>query len=512
MQAFRNTSARTMTCKARGEPSRRPIVVVTSILLGATAALLPSFVRPAHSETVSGPIAGAPLSFADIVDRVKGSVVSIYITSKGDGGPTTVDSPNSYPDLPEDNPLNQFFKKFKKPDKGAGDPAPELKAQGSGFVISEDGYIVTNNHVVEDSSKIEVSFDENERIEATLIGTDPRTDLALIKLKGERKLTALKFAEKQVRVGDWVIAIGNPFGLGGTVTAGIVSARNRDIGSGPYDFLQIDASVNKGNSGGPSFNLDGEVVGVNSAIFSPSGGSVGIAFDIPSELVKRVVADLKAKGTVSRGWLGVHIQNVSADIASSIGLKDAHGALITKVTEKGPADGSELKVGDAVMTVNGKRVNDSRGLARMIADLSPSDIANLVVFRDGKERDVKITLGQFPDDKKLAKLEEIKPKSEPLPETKDVGELGLSLAPATVLGKGDTTGVLITKVAKGSEAEGKGLKEGDIILEVGGNEVTSPSDVLKGVDDAKQQGRKAVLMHLRQGDQDQFIPLKLAKG
>ncbi len=512
MPALRNV--RTLTIVSAGHRrSYRLKVVVTGALLAATVMFSAMALKSAHAEATVAPVPGAPLTFADIVDKVKGSVVSIYITGKGDAGPNAGDKPNNFPDLPDDNPLNQFFKKFKKGDKGGDGPAPELKAQGSGFVISEDGYIVTNNHVVEDSTKIEVSFDENERIEATLIGTDPRTDLALIKLKSDKKFAALKYATKPVRVGDWVIAIGNPFGLGGTVTAGIVSARGRDINSGPYDFLQIDASVNKGNSGGPTFNLDGEVIGVNSAIYSPSGGSVGIAFDIPSELVKRVIADLKDKGSVSRGWLGVHIQNVSPDIASSIGLKDAHGALITKITEKGPADGTELKVGDAVLSVNGKRVEDSRGLARMIADLAPKDVTALTVFRDGKERDVSISLGQFPDEKKLASLESEKPaKSEPVPETRDLGELGLSLAPASVLGKGDQDGVLITKVAKGSEAADKGLKEGDIILEVGGTKVGSPSDVLKGVDEAKQQGRKAVLMHLRQGEQDQFIPLKLAKG
>ena len=519
MPADRNLRSLTIARAAPDARARRLKMIVTGALLGATALFAVAAFRPAHADTAAGPMLGAPLTFADIVDKVKGSVVSIYITGKGDPGQSAGDAPNNFPDLPDDNPLNQFFKKFKKgdkSDKGGNGPAPELKAQGSGFVITEDGYIVTNNHVVEDATKIEVSFDENERIEATLIGTDPRTDLALIKLKTDKTYTALKFATKPVRVGDWVIAIGNPFGLGGTVTAGIVSARGRDINSGPYDFLQIDASVNKGNSGGPTFNLDGEVIGVNSAIYSPSGGSVGIAFDIPSELVKRVVADLKSNGSVSRGWLGVHIQNVSADIASSIGLKDAHGALITKITEKGPADGSELKVGDAVLSVNGKRVDDSRGLARMIADLAPKAVTALTVFRDGKERDVSITLGQFPDEKKMASLEADKPdkaaKTEAVPETKDLGELGLSLAPASVLGKDDQKGVLITKVTKGSEAEDKGLKEGDIIVEVGGNKVASPSDVLQGVDEAKKQGRKAVLMHLRQGDQDQFIPLKLAKG
>jgi len=487
----------------------------------ALIGLATAFGAPAAARADTADAAGrAPLTFADIVDKVKGSVVSVYITGKGAPESGLGDGPQNFPDLPQDNPLNQFFKKFKKGlggkegqgGKGGDQPSPELRAQGSGFVISEDGYIVTNNHVIEDATKIEVSFDENERIEATLIGADPRTDLALIKLKSDKKFPPVKFAEKPVRVGDWVVAIGNPFGLGGTVTAGIVSARGRDTGTGPYDYIQIDAPINKGNSGGPTFNLDGEVIGINSEIYSPSGGSVGIAFDIPSELAKRIVANIKANGSVSRGWLGVHIQNVSDDIATSLGLKGAKGALITKITEKGPAEGSELKVGDAVMAVEGKPVADSRDLARLIAELAPSFEAHLTVFRDGKEREVKIKLGQFPDDKKLAKMEEAPAKPATAPETKDLSEFGLSLAPASVLGKDATDGVLITKVAQGSEAEVKGLKEGDVILEIGGSAVTNPSDVIKGVDEARKSGRKAVLMRVHGQDGDHFIPMKLSAG
>ena len=489
---------------------------LTLALIGLTAALLvPSaFAQSNGAAVIDGPMGRAPLSFADIVDKVKGSVVSVYITGKG-GPDETVDTPPNFPNLPDDSPLNQFLKKFHKGgkdgEKDSGQPPEDVRAQGSGFVISPDGYVVTNNHVIEGATKIEVSFNEDDKIEATLVGADPRTDLALIKLKSDKAFAPVKFADKPVRVGDWVIAIGNPFGLGGTVTAGIVSARGRDTGSGPYDYLQIDAPINKGNSGGPTFNLDGDVVGINSEIYSPSGGSVGIAFDVPGELAKRIVAALKERGSVSRGWLGVHIQNVTEDIANSLGLKSAHGALITKITEKGPADGSDLRVGDAVMAVNGKKVSDSRDLARLIADLAPDAEARLTVFRDSKEREVNIKLGQFPDEKRLAKLEE--PDAKPdTPETKDLSEFGLSLAPASVLGKETTDGVLITKVAHGSEADDKGLKEGDIILEIGGTAVSNPSDVLKGVDEARKQGRKAVLMRVHGQDGDHFIPMKLAAG
>ena len=468
--------------------------------------------RAAPAPTIETPYGRAPLSFADLVDKVKESVVSVYITTKSSSEDSTSDSPNSFPDLPDDHPLNQFFKKFKK-DKGEDKSVPGLKAQGSGFIISEDGLAVTNNHVIDDAAKIEVSFDDDQRIPAELVGADPRTDLALIKLKTDRKLKPVAFAKKQARVGDWVLAIGNPFGLGGTVTAGIVSARARDIGSGPYDYLQIDAAVNKGNSGGPTFNLDGEVVGVNSAIFSPSGGNVGIAFAVPSDLVEHIVNDLRTRGSVARGWLGVHIQNVSDDIAGSLGLSDAHGALITKITDQGPAAGTDLKVGDAVISLNGERIDNSRSLARHIADLAPGIDAHLKVFRDGQEHEIVIKLGQFPDEKQLAKLEEDKSVDAPAaPETEDLGDIGLSLAPASVLGKSQASGVLITKVAEGSEGADKGLVAGDIILEVAGQVVSSPSEVASSVSEAKKQGRKAILARIKSGTSEKFVPLRLSKG
>jgi serine protease Do len=480
--------------------SKSPVALADSAASGPTNIQTP---------IIQTPMGRAPLTFADIVDRVKGSVVSVYITGKGDSDAETSNAPDSFPDLPPDHPLNQFFKKFKKGQEG-NQPSPDLKAQGSGFVISDDGYVVTNNHVVEGATKIEVSFDENERITADVVGTDPRTDLALLKVKTSKKLAPVAFSHAPVRVGDWVLTIGNPFGLGGTVTAGIVSAQARDIGSGPYDYLQIDASVNKGNSGGPTFNINGEVVGVTSAIFSPTGGSVGIAFAIPGQLVERVVADLKAKGSVSRGWLGVHIQNISDEIAGSIGLQEVHGALVTKITEQGPAANTALKVGDAILAVDGDKIENSRDLARKIADFAPGVDVRLTVFRDGKEHDVTIKLGQFPDDKQLAKLEDN--KTSQAPETLDVGELGLSLAPASVLGDSQAAGVLITKVASGSEASDKGLQAGDIILEVAGSAVAAPSDIAKSISEAKKAGRKAILLRIKSSDGEKFIPLKLASG
>jgi serine protease Do len=390
-------------------------------------------------------------------------------------------------------------------------PRP-AQAQGSGFIVSEDGYIVTNNHVVDGATSVEIVISDDEKYQAEVIGTDPRTDLALLKVKGGKTFDqVVHFSEKDPRVGDWVIAVGNPFGLGGTVTAGIISAHNRDIGSGPYDFLQIDAAVNRGNSGGPAFNLEGEVIGVNTAIFSPSGGNVGIAFAVPAALAKQVVEQLKSSGSVSRGWLGVHIQNVTDDIAQSLGMDKPTGALVSKIQEDGPAAKSDLDVGDVVISVNGETITNSRDLARKVADMTPNTDADIVVIRDGKEVTLTIRLGQFPGSKQVASLEQ---RSTATPETSDLTELGLSLAPASTLAKeGEKApeGVLVTKVSDGSEASTKGLQSGDIIIEVAGEKVMAPSDVLKGIDSAKAKGRKAVLFRVKSGDQERFVALTLGK-
>ena len=323
--------------------TRKPALLAVAALI-ATSALgltlgnsIPFAVAETTTqETIDTPQGRAPLSFADLVAKVSPAVVSINV--KGDVKVADNEQIPGLPDLPEDNPLYDFFKQFRKgmPNAAPAKPAPSL-AQGSGFFISPDGFIVTNNHVVEDAEDITVTMENGDKFPATLVGTDPRTDVALIKVKADGKtFPHVEFSTKDPRVGDWVLAVGNPFGLGGTVTAGIISAHNRDIGSGPYDYLQIDAAVNRGNSGGPSFDLDGNVIGMNTAIFSPSGGNVGIAFAVPAALVKEVVTQLQSHGTVDRGWLGVVIQNVSDDIADSIGLEEPKGAMITKVTEDGP--------------------------------------------------------------------------------------------------------------------------------------------------------------------------------
>jgi serine protease Do len=380
-------------------------------------------------------------------------------------------------------------------------------AQGSGFVISADGYVVTNNHVVENATKVQVSFDENNKFDAEVVGTDPRTDLALLKIKSTKTFPFVKFSDNPGRVGDWVLAVGNPFGLGGTVTAGIISAFGRDIGSGPYDFVQIDAAVNRGNSGGPTFNLDGDVIGVNTAIYSPSGGSVGIAFDIPAKTAREVINQLKSTGSVSRGWLGVKIQNVDEDTAASLGLPEPKGALVSEVTANGPAQAAGLKAQDAILQVNADKIADSRDLARKIAELPPNSTVDVKVWRANHEETVKVKLGTFPGSKEeLAKLEQGGGAGGT--SATELSSLGLSLSPGKV-----KDGVAIAEVDQSSDAAEKGLKAGDVILAISGQPVTSADDIVSGIKKARELNRKAVLLQVRSGDQTRFVAVQLkAKG
>ncbi len=462
--------------------------------------------RPADAG-VQTPYGRAPLTFADIVDKVKGSVVSISVTN-GDKGEAKSQSGRRFggmPDLPDDHPLKDFFKNLPKEFQQPQKPNRPQLAQGSGFVITADGYVVTNNHVVDGAAKIEVSFDDQEKLEADLVGTDARTDLALIKIKSNKSFQHVNFTDRPARVGDWVIAVGNPFGLGGTVTAGIVSALTRDIGSGPYDFLQVDAAVNRGNSGGPTFNLDGEVIGVNTAIFSPSGGNVGIAFAVPAKTAKTVIEQLKNQGKVSRGWLGVKIQNVDEDTAASLGLDHARGALVSEITPGGPAAASGIEARDVVLGVDDTVIEDSRDLARKIAAYSPDTMVSVKVWRNAAEKLLKVKLGNFPNSPdELSRLEDGKP----LDQTPTALEqLGLKLAPA---GADDVKdGVAIADVETESDAAQKGLKQGDVILEVQGEVVKNIDDVVAGVKKARDLGRKAVLLHVRTGQQKRFVALQL---
>jgi serine protease Do len=446
--------------------------------------------------------AAGPASFADIVDRVKGAVVSVKV-QLSDADEEDNEFEGRPRPFPHDGPFERFFKRFGLPlpdeDGRRMPPREHAMGQGSGFFVSSDGYIVTNNHVVEHASEVVVTTDGGKTLKAKVIGTDPKTDLALLKAEGTG-YPAVTFAAKSPRVGDWVIAVGNPFGLGGTVTAGIVSARGRDIGSGPYDdFIQIDAPVNHGNSGGPTFNNEGEVVGVNTAIFSPSGGSVGIGFAIASDVVQTVVQQLKDHGSVARGWLGVEIQPVTPDLAESLGVAPESGALVSKQTADSPAAQAGVKVGDVIEAVNGDSVSNPRDLARRIAALGPQKTASLTVWRDGKQQKVDVTLGAMPSDRALALTEPAQPPSSD-PESV-LGKLGLELEAA----KGG--GVKIVGVEEDSPAAQRGLAEGDVIVDAGGKEVAKPADVAAALQEARNAGRKSVLLRVKSDQSVRFVAL-----
>ena len=449
-----------------------------------------------------------PAGFADMVERVKPSVISVKVTMKA------TEASDKGDDEASGSPMERFFRQFGGPDgvpqqPGRGGGHRAMMGQGSGFFISPDGYAVTNNHVVEGADKVEVTTDAGKTYTAKVIGTDPRTDLALIKVEDGSGFPFAKLSDGKARIGDWVLAVGNPFGLGGTVTAGIVSASGRDIGSGPYDdFIQIDAPVNKGNSGGPAFNMQGEVVGVNTAIYSPSGGSVGIAFSIPASTVKNVVAQLKDKGAVSRGWIGVQIQPVTQDIADSMGLKKADGALVAEPQKDGPAAKAGVASGDIITAVNGQSIKDARELARVIGGLAPGSAVKLDMLHDGKSQVVNLTLGKLPN------VQEAKADTDTDSgaSTMDVPRLGMTVAPADKVEGAGKQGVVVTKVDPKSAAADRGFKKGDVILEVAGKSVATPGEVREAIEGARSDKKNNVLMRLRSGDASRYVAVPLANG
>ncbi|XSG81191.1 MAG: Do family serine endopeptidase [Methyloligella sp. ZOD6] len=493
---------------------RSAMFAVALIGAGALGFSMADSVPFASAEPVptTPPAAAAVPNFSDLVKKVSPAVVSINVKGNTETAEGEFEIPGM-PEIPKDSPFYEFFKRFGQVPKGMPRNRHPMQAQGSGFFISPDGYLVTNNHVVEEADEITVTMEDGEQYTAEMVGNDPRTDIALLKVDG-KKLPYVEFSDKDPEVGEWVLAVGNPFGLGGTVTAGIISAHNRDIGSGPYDYLQIDAAVNRGNSGGPSFTLDGKVVGMNTAIFSPSGGNVGIAFAVPAALVKEVVGELKNNGSVNRGWLGVVIQNVTEDLADGVGLDEAKGALVSKVSEDGPAAEEGIEAGDVITAVNGKEVEDSRDLARKIAELEPDTDVTLSVNRYGDEREVDVTLGKFPSGQKLAKL-----RGDEEPEGESTGEemkdLGLSVAPASSMPGAGEEGVVITEILPDSDAAEKGLSVGDVILQVGGKDVTNAKDIAEGIRQTmskpKNKGKEKVnvIFRIKSGDRMSFIALAL---
>ncbi len=460
-------------------------------LLGATLLTSPSITHAQGTITAIDPTKG----FSTLVEHVMPSVVSVEVefvaAAITEQAPDIENLPPQFREFFEQNP--QFRDQFKDRGRRNG------MAQGSGFVISADGYVVTNNHVVKDANTVKVRFQKGGEFKAKVIGTDPKTDLALLKIESDKSFDFVPITTDEAKVGDWVMAVGNPFGLGGTVTAGIVSARGRDIGSGPYDdYLQIDASINKGNSGGPTFNLEGEVVGVNTAIFSPSGGSVGIGFAIPASVVLDVVEDLKSEGKVTRGWLGVQIQPVTDELAESLGLSEAKGAIISDLTENSPALKAGLKQGDTILKANGEDIDDVKDLSKTAASVKPGASIAVEILRNGKPETVQVEIGIMPGE--APKMASVGDSKKPLSLT----DLGLDVEQAE-----DGAGLRITKVNPDSEAAKRGLRAGDIILEVAGNPVTNPGDIAQSMEKAKG---KRVLMLVRQGDSQRYLSLPRDQG
>jgi serine protease Do len=461
---------------------------------------------PAYADAVQVQNSG-PASFADVIDKVRPAVVSVRVKSVAEDTSASGDDMPFF-DFPPGSPWDRMFKQFRQQTpKGQREQGPTQMSLGSGFFISDDGYIVTNNHVIDKERSVTVSLDDGTELDAKVIGKDEKTDLALLKVtpKAGMKFTYVRFAQTEPRIGDWVVAVGNPFGLGGTVTAGIISARGRQIGAGPYDnFLQIDAAVNKGNSGGPTFNPQGEVVGINTAIFSPSGGSVGIAFAIPASEASKIITDIKDHGAVVRGWLGVGIQSINRGLADSMKMDSATGALVRDVQSGSPAEMAGFKSGDALIAVDGKPVKDDHDLSAQIADMEPGKTVKITYWRDGASHDASVTLGTYPTDAQLAAAD----KTAPAPA--DKGTASLSDFGLTVQPTDDASGVSVSDVDPNGQAAEAGIQPGDVILRVGNADVKTPAEVQKQVADAKAAGLKAVRLMVKSGDQTQFVALTFA--
>jgi len=480
-------------------------VIAGGTLISGEAILTSPAARAAAIET---PAQAMPApDFADLAQKVTPAVVSIRVHESSPVASSDDESGSplqGFDNLPPE--MRHFFEQQMPNFKGETPNMPRQFGQnamalGSGFFVSADGYVVTNNHVVDHGRDFTITTQDGSDYHAKLIGTDDKTDLAVLKVTASRTFPYVKFAEDPVRVGEWVMAVGNPFGLGGTVTAGIISATGREIGSGSYDnFIQIDAPVNKGNSGGPTFNLKGEVIGVNTAIFSPSGGSVGIAFDIPSSTAEHVIDTLKTEGHIVRGWLGVQIQAITPEIADGLGLPDKQGTLVAEPQQNGPAIGAGIKAGDAILAVNGKAVKDPRDLAMRIADYAPGTKVTISIWRDGSKKDVDVQLGTLPGEKQAT-------AETPQEEPSALHEFGMSLTPTP-----DHNGVEIAKVDPNGSGADAGLQPGDVILSVDNKKVSKPTDVKDQIAAARDRGLKAVLLQVKSGDQTRYIGLSFANA
>lgn len=490
---------------------RRTALLASAAGLGiAMLAAGPSGYLPAWTPAVhaADAIPTHPASFADLVAKVKPAVISVRVKiDEQTAKPAAMSDQDRMVPFAPGSPMEKFFQQFGQDLPNARPHRHEmLVGEGSGFFISPDGYAVTNNHVVDHADSVQVTTDNGTIYKAKVIGTDPKTDLALIKVDGKNDFPYVKFASETPRIGDWVVAVGNPFGLGGTVTAGIVSARGRDIGAGPYDdYIQIDAPINKGNSGGPAFNVDGDVIGVNTAIYSPSGGSVGIGFDIPAQTAKMVVAQLKEHGHVTRGWLGVQIQPVTAGIAESLGMKKAEGAMVDEPQAGSPAAKAGIESGDVITAVNGKPIKDARELARAIGIMAPDSTAKLDILRKGENRTISVTLGQAPNQEQAAaETGTEQPSNTP--------HLGMSVEPAQDVAGAGGKGVVVTAVDPDGPAAEQGIRVGDIILDVGGKAVGNARELRQALNEAKASGKHDALMRVKTAKSVAFVAVPLGKA
>lgn len=527
------TAAKSRAPSLKRKASSSAIALMTAVVIGgglaATGAINSGFAEQSAQPAATETQILTPATFSSLAAKVKPAVVSVRVSGKA-GGTRGSESgepsiPETLPRGPNGAPFDEFLKRFfderqfgerrgQRGEQRRGDRQPRRgprsgNSVGSGFIVSADGFVVTNNHVIDSGGDIVVVMDDGTEIDAKLIGTDDRTDLAVLKIEG-KDLPHVKWTNDAPTVGEWVMAVGNPFGLGGTVTTGIISASGRAIGSGPYDdFLQIDAAVNRGNSGGPTFNLDGEVVGVNTAIFSPNGGSVGIGFAISAKLASTVVADLMDDGDITRGWLGVSIQDVDKQIAESLGLDGPGGALVSNLTKDGPAAKAGLKTGDVVLSVDDDEIEGTRDLARTIASIQPGTNSTVSVWRRGKMTEIDVSIGTLPGQKKLASMQRGE-TPDAKPEPASFSALGLELE--TFDGEDGDKGIIVAKVEAGSDAESKGVRVGDRILSVSGQAVANISDLESAIELAEAEGLPSVLILVKTNDRQRFVSVKRDKA